>query len=101
MASWDVEDDQFIAESGLRGLPRLASADCPDAWGYEDRAIGHFSTDTSAIEGSHRVLTEFWAMQGEWDWPPWEDFWGGAGLVDHATAEAWRDEVWEPGRDWF
>ena len=71
-----------------------ASADCPDVWGYEDRALGHFGPEKNPIEGAREVITRFWRWQlDDYDKSRWAYlFFHGA--VSNAEANAWADAVW-------
>ncbi|MCP3870585.1 MAG: hypothetical protein GY703_21340 [Gammaproteobacteria bacterium] len=78
-----------------------ASADCPDTYGYEDIAIGHYSKEASLVDGCRQVLVNWWKKWTGGD-PErrWQDFWG-TGLIDHATARRWSVAVWGPSDDDF
>ena len=48
------------------------SADCPDAFGYADVAVGHFGQEEDLLEGSRRIVVEDWRFRiGEWDQGRW------------------------------
>jgi len=76
-----------------------ASADCPDAYGYEDLAIGHYSQDTPLDEGCRDALINWWL---EWTGGEserrWQYFWD-AGLIDQNAASRWALSVWGPTDD--
>jgi hypothetical protein len=68
------------------------SADCPDAFGYCDFAIGHFSPDgtASAVD----IIKQDWAWSlDEWCQPRWQELFL-PGLIDADEAERMADEVW-------
>ncbi|MCU0843009.1 MAG: hypothetical protein MUC79_15030 [Thiobacillaceae bacterium] len=73
-----------------------ASADSPDTWGYEDRAIGWFGPDLAPVEGARSIVTGFWRdqvndrNQGRWAYLFDE------GAVSDEEANAWADAVWAP-----
>lgn len=71
-----------------------ASADCPDAFGYCDFAIGAFGSDTPIKDAARTVICGDWRDQwrvGEQDrWAYVLD----SGLISHEEANAWREEVW-------
>ncbi len=71
------------------------SADSPDAFGYCDFAIGHFSPDgtTSAVD----IINRDWAWsRDEWDQHRWEEVFV-PGLIEAEEAERMADEVWGDG----
>ncbi len=78
-----------------------ASADSPDAYGYEDLAIGHYAKDKPLEEGCRPVVSAWWS-----DWTDgnderrWQDFWD-EGLIDRITAHRWARPVWGPSDDDF
>ena len=72
------------------------SQDSTDVYGYEDKAIGTFNPDVSIIDGSHKVITDWWeGMSGGYGQDRWEYLFD-TGLVDTGMAESWADEIWEP-----
>jgi len=71
----------------------IASADCPDTFGFVDMAIGHFPADRDLCAGSKEIIVADWTRlagdgQGRWA------YLFGNGLVDAETANTWADEVW-------
>ena len=71
-----------------------SSNDGPDAYGYADLAMGHFSPEEPILASAHRIITENWQRQHkEYDHEEWAYLFG-TGLVDEETAYAWREEVW-------
>ena len=71
------------------------SADCPDAFGYCDFAIGHFSKTDNFISDAASEIG------GDWEWQrdqfcqsSWAYLFGN-GLIDEATAIRIREEVWD------
>jgi len=84
-ATWVPTYDRFVV---------MVSADCPDAFGYTDIAIGHFGKEESLLEGSRRIVVEDWRYQiGEWDQGRWAYLFF-EGLLNEAGAESWADEAW-------
>ncbi len=71
------------------------SADCPDAYGYCDFAIGHFpETDDFTAAAANEI-------RGDWEWQRdqfcqarWAYLFGN-GHIDEATAIRLREEVWD------
>lgn len=45
---------------GFQKFVVTASQDSPDAYGYADLAIGWFAEETDVIQGSKRVILEWW-----------------------------------------
>jgi hypothetical protein len=75
------------------------SADCPDALGYADIAIGQFEAKEGLKDGSHRIIVKDWKYQRN---DCSQERWGylfGTGLVGEGEAAAWADEVWGEGWD--
>lgn len=85
--TWFPVFDRFVV---------TASADSTDAWGYEDRALGHFGMGGDRISQAREIVTAFWRMQfHKWE----QDHWAyllDTGAVDSAGAYAWGKDVWEP-----
>jgi len=72
-----------------------SSNDGPDAYGYADLAMGHFSPDEPITAGAHRIITETWRRHHkDYDHEEWAYLFG-TGLVDEELAYAWREEIWE------
>jgi len=70
------------------------SADCPDAFGYCDFAIGHFSNSTKIVAKAAEVMRDDWEWsKEEWDQPRWAYLFG-TGLIDNPMAEKLAEEVW-------
>ena len=71
------------------------SADCPDAYGYCDFAIGHFSKTDDFITAAANEI------KGDWEWQRdqfCQERWAylfGSGLIDEATSIRIREEVWD------
>ena len=80
--TWIPGFDRFVVTS---------SADCPDALGYADVALGHFAGSTDMTEGCCQVLVENWRSERECQ-PKWEEF-TESGLVDNVEADEWVDGV--------
>jgi hypothetical protein len=71
------------------------SADSPDAFGYCDFAIGHFSSNSTA--SAVDIIKQDWAWSlDEWDQPRWAYLFE-PGLIDAEEAERMADEVWGDG----
>ena len=71
-----------------------ASADSPDAFGYNDLALGHFDAEEDLLTGSERVIGEDWQHQfDEWDQQRWENLWN-TGLITGDRAVGLADSVW-------
>ena len=73
------------------------SADCPDAFGYCDFAIGHFPRTQDVVAMSANQI------QDDWEWQRdqlcqsrWSRFLSG-GLIDKASSIKMRDHVWADG----
>ena len=71
-----------------------ASADSPDAFGYNDIAIGHFQADDDILNSCERVIRTDWQRQlDEWDQQRWENLWN-TGLISRERATKLADCVW-------
>jgi hypothetical protein len=85
--TWFPEFDRYVV---------TASADCPDVWGYEDRALGHFGQGEAIIQGARRIVTTFWRDEcNGGDAGGWAYLFD-TGAVDEAEAYAWAADVWPP-----
>lgn len=71
----------------------LASQDSADVWGCTDQAIGHFDADEDRLIGARRLTGSRWRPMDGSSPMPWVEVLS-AGLVDRATAQKWRCEVW-------
>ena len=75
-----------------------ASADCPDAFGYCDFALGAFGIDTPIKQGARKIIVGDWGNQhcaGE------QQHWAylfSAELISKQEAEAWAEQVWPSER---
>jgi hypothetical protein len=70
------------------------SADCPDAFGYADIAIGHFGREEGLEQGSRRIVVKDRRFQAsEWNQGRWVYLFF-EGLLGSAEAESWADEAW-------
>ena len=75
-----------------------ASADCPDAFGYCDFALGAFGIDTPIKEGARKIICADWSdqhTQGE------QQRWAylfSTELISKQEAEAWAEHVWPSER---
>ena len=71
-----------------------ASADCPDAFGYCDFALGAFGTDTPIKEGARKTICADWSDQntqgGQQRWA----YLFSTELIFKQEAEAWAEQVW-------
>jgi hypothetical protein len=84
-ATWVPHYDRFVV---------TASADCPDAFGYCDFALGAFGGDTPIKDGAKSIICGDWRQQlDEWCQSPWEYLFD-TGLISGDEARAWADEVW-------
>ena len=70
-----------------------ASQDSPDAYDYEDIAIGHFPAETTLEAGCRQVIIDWWGQRGGDSELRWEAFWI-PGLIDELEAWKWSDAVW-------
>ncbi len=71
-----------------------ASADCDDAFGYADFALGHFGRDKNVGQSVIRIIKRDWIMQrNECSQERWETLLR-TGLVKHAAIEMLAEEVW-------
>ena len=71
------------------------SADCPDAFGYCDFAIGHFSATDDFVTAAANAVKEDWEWQrDEFTQLRWAYLFG-SGLIDEATSLRLREEVWD------
>lgn len=83
--TWFPEFDRYVV---------TASADCPDVWGYEDRALGHFGQCGDRLKRARKIVTTFWRDQcnggdaGRWA------YLFDTGAVDSEEAYAWAEDVW-------
>lgn len=85
--TWFPEFDRYVV---------TASADSTDAWGYEDRAIGHFGQGGDRMRQAREIITAFWRMQfHQWEQAHWA-YLLDTGAVDSEEALAWAKGVWEP-----
>jgi hypothetical protein len=74
-----------------------ASADCPDAYGYADFAIGHFASTDDVETAALKIIRRDWCRQRDEGQARWETL-DETGLIKvaavHQLADAvWRDEV--------
>ena len=71
-----------------------ASADCPDAFGYCDFALGAFAIKTPIKEGARKIICANWSNlntaceQPRWAYPFSTE------LISKHEAEAWAERVW-------
>lgn len=71
------------------------SADCPDAFGYCDFAIGHFPATENFVSAAANVIKEDWEWQrDEFNQTSWAYLFRN-GLIDKVAAIQLRDEVWD------
>lgn len=77
-----------------------ASADCPDVYGYEDIAIGHFAAEIPLEAGCRQGMIDWWRHhRGEDPDMRWQEFWV-SGLIGESDASEWADEIWGPCDSW-
>jgi hypothetical protein len=74
-----------------------ASADCPDAFGYCDFALGAFSIDTPIKEGARKIIVDDWADQRGREQQRWAYLFS-TELISKQEAEAWAEKVWPSER---
>ena len=75
-----------------------ASADCPDAFGYCDFALGAFGIDTPIKEGARKIIVGDWADQStQWEQQRWAYLFFEE-LISKREAEAWAEQVWPSER---
>jgi hypothetical protein len=71
-----------------------ASADCPDAYGYADFALGHFARTDDVGQAVIEIIKRDWCMQrddcGQERWEELRD----TGLITKAAVHQMSDEVW-------
>jgi hypothetical protein len=76
-----------------------ASADCPDAFGYADFALGHFGRDENVGQSVIEIIKRDWMMQrDECGQNRWEEFLD-SGLVKKPAVHALADQVWAENDD--
>jgi hypothetical protein len=71
----------------------LVSRDSTDVWGCIDQAIGHFDADEDRLLGVRKIIGSSWRPMDGSKPMPWSEVLR-TGLIDRATAERWRREVW-------
>jgi len=75
------------------------SADCPDAYGYCDFAVGHFSETEDFVAAAAKEIKSDWEEQRD---QFCQDRWAylfDSGLIDEATSLRLREEVWDDETD--
>ena len=70
-----------------------ASADCPDAFGYCDFALGAFGIDRPIKEGARKIIVDDWADQRGREQQRWAYLFS-TELISKQEAEAWAEQVW-------
>jgi hypothetical protein len=75
------------------------SADCPDAYGYCDFAVGHFSKTDDFVAAVVKEIKSDWEEQRDQFCQARWAYLFGNGLIDKATALRLRDEVWDDHLD--
>lgn len=71
------------------------SADCPDAFGYCDFAIGHFPKTDDFVSAAAAEISDDWEWQrDQFTQERWAYLFG-SGLIDEASAIRIREEVWD------
>jgi hypothetical protein len=71
------------------------SADCPDAFGYCDFAIGHFSATDDFVSAAADVIRDDWAWQRDQFCQHRWAYLFDRGLIDEGAAIRMREEVWD------
>ncbi len=71
------------------------SADCPDAFGYCDFAIGHFPTTEDFVSASADEIRDDWEWQRDQFCQARCAYLFGSGLIDEAAAIRMREAVWD------
>lgn len=85
-ATWAPVYDEYVVTQ---------SADCPDAFGYCDFAIGHFPHTDNLVAEAAEVIKANWEWQyAQFDQSPWAYLFG-VGKIDEDLAHQIRDHVWE------
>jgi hypothetical protein len=75
-----------------------ASADCPDALGYCDFALGAFAIRTPIKEGARKTICADWSHQNTaYEQPRWAYLFS-TELISKQEAEAWAERVWPSER---
>lgn len=76
-----------------------ASADCSDAFGYADFALGHFGCDDNVGQSVIKIIKRDWTMQrDECSQERWETLIR-TGLLKEAAIELMADRVWPQDDD--
>ena len=71
------------------------SADCPDAYGYCDFAVGHFpETDDFVAAAAKEIKSDWEEQRDQFCQARWAYLFGN-GLIDEATSLRLREEVWD------
>jgi hypothetical protein len=82
---WTPIYDRFVV---------TASADCSDAFGYADFALGHFTRDNHVGQSVIEIIKRDWTMQrNECSQERWEALIR-CGLIKKAAVEVLTDQVW-------
>ena len=77
------------------------SADSPDAFGYCDFAIGHFSGSADLIGKAAEIIKDDWEWAKDtWDQQRWAYLFD-TGLIDNVMAEKLAEDVWGDEQDHF
>jgi hypothetical protein len=76
----------------------MASADCPETFGWCDIALGHFPAEEDVREGARRVITEHWRFLAANDQARWAYLFR-TGLVGSEMVDGWADDVWPSDAD--
>jgi hypothetical protein len=85
-ATWVPLYDEYIVTQ---------SADCPDAYGYCDFAVGHFSKTDNFVAAAAKEIKSDWEEQRDQFCQARWAYLFGSGLIDEATAIRLREEVWD------
>jgi len=75
-----------------------ASADCPDAFGYADFALGHFARNDDVGQAVIEIIKRDWCMQrDECDQARWEELID-TGMIKDVAVHKLSDAVWRQRR---
>ena len=87
---WTPIYDRFVV---------TASADCPDAFGYADFALGHFGRNDNVGQSVIEIIKRDWTMQTvQCSQQRWEGL-TSAGLIKEDAVEQLADQVWPQYHD--
>jgi hypothetical protein len=87
----------FYRATSVPGYDRyvVTTSSNPEAFGYDDIALGSFGARTPIKQGAKKIICADWRYQSDtWGQERWRIF--QAGLISEAEGEAWADQVWPP-----